>query len=175
MKNSNNFAIVIDSSENVPCLLETIKELEFVERHCQQQVDPLLLALGRVLVFNKKPRYDYQIEESNSAILDWLEDIFGKKTYKVSNDLDNIVEELYRFAGKEKKSKKDMTINITISTPKVAKPKRKVRVFTNFVKVGWDQYSIKIDPYTGYEYVLIKGNRYEVVRDVLGKGYLVEI
>ena len=74
------------------------------------------------------------------------------------------------------KEKTEMIIDITISLPKaIQKPKRKVRVFSNFVKVGWDQYRINIDPFTGYEYVKINGKRYEVVRDYFNQGVLVEI
>jgi len=81
-----------------------------------------------------------------------------------------------RFLNVQKKPKeKEMTIDITISLPKVTKPKRKVRVFSNFVKVGFEQYSIKIDPFTGYEYVKIEGKRYEILRDFFNRGVLVEI
>lgn len=74
------------------------------------------------------------------------------------------------------KKKSNMILNIEISLPKVTpKPKRKVRVFNNFVKVGWDQYSIKIDPYTGYEYVKINGKRYEISRNIFNQGILIEM
>ena len=73
------------------------------------------------------------------------------------------------------KQQKEMIIDITITLPKVAKPKRKVRVFSNFVKVGFDQYSIRIDPFSGYEYVKIEGKRYEILRDYYNRGVLVEI
>jgi hypothetical protein len=76
---------------------------------------------------------------------------------------------------KQQKPEKEMIIDITISLPKAPKPKRKVRVFSNFVKVGFDQYTIKIDPFTGYEYVKIEGKRYEVARDIFSRGVLVEI
>jgi hypothetical protein len=76
---------------------------------------------------------------------------------------------------KQQTKEKEMIIDITISLPKAQKPKRKVRVFSNFVKVGFDQYSIKIDPFTGYEYVKIDGKRYEIVRDFFNRGVLVEI
>lgn len=76
----------------------------------------------------------------------------------------------------QKTKKENMIIDITISLPKATpKPKRKVRVFNNFVKVGWNQYSIKIDPFNGYEYVKIDGKRYEIARDVFHQGVLVEI
>ena len=84
--------------------------------------------------------------------------------------------EYLKLPKKQQKPEKEMIIDITISLPKATpKPKRKVRVFNNFVKVGWDQYRINIDPYTGYEYVKIKGTRYEVVRDYFNQGVLVEI
>ena len=74
------------------------------------------------------------------------------------------------------KEEKKMIIDIVISLPKVApKPKRKVRVFSNFVKVGWQQYRINIDLFTGNEFVVIEGKRYEVVRDYFNQGVLVEI
>jgi len=76
---------------------------------------------------------------------------------------------------KKQINKNNMIIDITISLPKVQKPKRKVRVFNNFVKVGFNQYSIRIDPFTGYEYVKINGNRYEIARDIWNRGVLVEI
>ena len=76
---------------------------------------------------------------------------------------------------KPKERKPNMTIEIEISMP-VAKKKRKVTVFSNFVKAGLDRYRIRRDAFTGYEYVLIDGNRYEIARDFwTGKGYLVEI
>ena len=179
MKNSNNkFAIVIDDHNKVPSLIEVIRELGLIERSHKQQVSTSLLPVKKVLVFDgkKENTWDYEIEDNNPSIESWLNEFLGKKPYRVSNNLDVILNELYLFAGKEnKKKKKDMTIDITISVPVRSKPKRKVRVFSNFVKVGWDQYSIKVDPYTRYEYVIIKGNRYEVVRDIFGKGYLVEL
>ena len=76
---------------------------------------------------------------------------------------------------KTQKQQKEMIIDITITLPKVVKPKRKVRVFSNFVKVGFNQYSIRIDPFTGYEYVKIEGKRYEILRDYFNRGVLVEI
>jgi hypothetical protein len=84
-------------------------------------------------------------------------------------------EELLKIQQKPKEEKKNMTIDITITLPKAQKPKRKVRVFSNFVKVGFDQYSIRIDPFTGYEYVKIDGKRYEIARDIYNRGVLVEI
>jgi hypothetical protein len=75
----------------------------------------------------------------------------------------------------QKTEKENMIIDITISLPKAPKPKRKVRVFSNFVKVGFNQYTIRIDPFTGYEYVKIDGKRYEVIRDLFNRGVLVEI
>jgi hypothetical protein len=85
--------------------------------------------------------------------------------------------ELFRGTQQKETKKKDpMIIDITISLPKVTpKPKRKVRVFSNFVKVGFDQYSIKIDPFSGNEYVKINGVRYEILRDFFNRGVLVEI
>ena len=172
MKNSNKFAIVVDTNEKATNLLDVIKELCLVEKR-HRKVELPLLKTNALVVFDKKSTYDFEVDDDpNTLILDCLEDVFKGKSYKLSSDLDKIIDEVYLFAGKEKK-KKDMTINITISRP--AQKKHKVRVFTNFVKVGWDQYSIKHDSYTGYEYVIIKGNRYEVVRDIFGKGYLVEI
>lgn len=179
MKNSNNkFAIIIDDREKVPSLIEVIRELGLIEKSHKQQVNTSLLPVKKVLVFDRREErpWDYEIEDNNSPIESWLNEFLGKKPYRISSNLDDIFNELYLFAGKEnKRKKKDMTIDITISVPVKSKPKRKVRVFSNFVKVGWDQYSIKIDPYTRYEYVIIKGNRYEVVRDIFGKGYLVEL
>jgi hypothetical protein len=97
------------------------------------------------------------------------------KTYKVSDNFEDILEELYLFAGEQlKPEKKNMILNIEISLPRAAKPKRKVRVFSNFVKVGWDQYRIHIDPFTGYEYVKINNKRYEVVRNLFNQGVLIE-
>jgi hypothetical protein len=85
-------------------------------------------------------------------------------------------EELVKIQQKPKvEVKKNMTIDITITLPKAQKPKRKVTVFSNFVKVGFDQYNIKIDPFTGYEYVKIDGKRYEIARDIFNRGVLVEI
>lgn len=83
--------------------------------------------------------------------------------------------EEFLSSNKKPKQQKEMIIDITISLPKVVKPKRKVRVFSNFVKVGFDQYSIRIDPFSGYEYVKIDGKRYEILRDFFNRGVLVEI
>jgi hypothetical protein len=180
MKQSNKFAIVIDNREKVPDIINTINELNLIERHYQQKINlkDLLQGQEEILFFDKESTYDYEFTKVNSFIKKWLNEILGKKYYRVSKNFDDIIEELYLFAGKEKtKNKKDMTIDITISLPKASapKPKRKVRVFTNFVKVGFDQYSIKIDPFTGYEYVKINGKRYEIVRNIFNRGVLVEI
>jgi len=76
---------------------------------------------------------------------------------------------------KPKKETNKMTIEIEINLP-VARKKRKVTVFNNFVKVGFDRYRIHKDYFTGYEYALIDGKRYEIAREFwTGKGYLVEI
>ena len=175
MTNSNRFAIVIDTKEKVPSLIDVIRELGFVERSVQQQLTPALLEVNKLLVFNKKDNYDYKIEQDNNLIISSLNDIFGQKTYKVSKNFEEILEELHLCAGKERKSKNNMKVNITISVPKKVAKKHKVRVFTNFVKVGWDQYSIKRDFFTDREYVIIKGNRYEIVRNIFGQGYLDEL
>jgi len=96
--------------------------------------------------------------------------------YENEESVPALIEKVLKELEPKKEEKPNMTINIEISLPKSQpKPKRKVRVFSNFVKVGWNQYSIKIDHYTGYEYVLINGVRYDVVRNVFGQGYLVEI
>ena len=178
-KSNNKFAIIIDTKDRVPALIDIINELNFKEKKSQQKVNlkDLLRGEEELLVFDKKSTHDYELSDANPLIRSWLGEIFGKKQYRVSKNFEDILEELYLFAGKElKKEKKDMIIDITISLPKATpKPKRKVRVFNNFVKVGWDQYAIKIDPFTGYEYVKIKGNRYEVVRDYFNRGILVEI
>ena len=70
-----------------------------------------------------------------------------------------------------------MILDIIIHLPRKTerRRKRKVRVFRTFVKVGWDQYRIKRDAYTGYEYAIIDGVRYEIYRDIFGQGYLVEL
>ena len=94
------------------------------------------------------------------------------------NDKVPTVEKILReldFEDKEKKENKKVVLDITISLPAKKRPKRKVRVFSNFVKIGWDQYSIKHDCYTGYEYVIIDGTRYEIMRNIFGQGYLVEL
>jgi hypothetical protein len=177
-KSNNKFAIIIDTKEKVPTLIKAINELNFVERNFQQKVNlkDLLLGEEELLVFDKKSTYDYEIAEANPLIRSWSNEIFGTKQYRVSKNFDNILEELYLFAGKKPKKEKDMIIDITISLPKATqKPKRKVRVFNNFVKVGWSQYGIKIDPFTGYEYVKINGKRYEIVRDIFNQGVLIEI
>lgn len=177
-KSNNKFAIIIDTNEQVPALVNVINELNLVERNFQQKVNlkDLLLGHEELLVFDKKSSYDYEVSKNNSLIQSWLGEIFGTKQYRVSKNFENIIEELYLFAGKQPKKEKDMIIDITISLPKATpKPKRKVRVFNNFVKVGFDQYSIKIDPFTGYEYVKINGKRYEIARDYFNRGLLVEV
>lgn len=175
--NKSNFAIIIDNNEKVPTLVETIHQLNFVERNSRQQdtLKQLLKGLDELLVFDKKSTYDYEFAKSNPLIKSYLSDIFNGNNYRLSKDFDKIIEQLYLFAGKEKENKKDMVIDITITLPKAQKPKRKVRVFSNFVKVGFRQFSIKIDPFTGYEYVLIDGKRYEIARDFFNRGVLVEI
>jgi len=180
MKKSNDrFTIIVDrENENLPTIFETIKELNFTERNPKRKVTLNSLLKDNVLVFDKKPNYDYEISKTNSLIQSWLGDAFGRRNYSVSKNFNKIIEELYLFAGQKPKKKKDMTIDIQISLPKARKPRRKqrVRVFTNFVKVGFSQYSIKIDPFTGYEYVKIKGKRYEIHRDIwTGKGVLIEL
>jgi hypothetical protein len=176
MKNSNNFVVIIDKKEETPKLFDCIRELGLVERSVQQALTPALLEVNNLIVFDKKSTYDYELEKGNQLILSWLKETFGKKTYKVSNDIETILDEIHLFAGKERKRKKDdMIIDIEIRVP-VAKPKKnKVRVFSNFVKVGFQQYSIKKDFWTDNEYVVIKNHRYEILRDVFGKGYLVEL
>lgn len=110
------------------------------------------------------------MNKSNSIAL-----IINNETVQQENPTKNWWDKLLNTQKKPKKEK-EMIIDITISLPKVApKPKRKVRVFSNFVKVGFDQYSIKIDPFTGYEYVKIDGKRYEIVRDFFNRGVLVEL
>jgi len=93
------------------------------------------------------------------------------------NKVSSLTELLKKFnlvKEPKKEKKRNVVLDITITLPR-KKAKRRVTVFSNFVKVGWDQYSIKHDHYTGYEYVIIEGERYEVVRDVCGQGYLVEV
>lgn len=125
-KSNNKFAIIIDTKEKVPTLIEAINE-EFQNNNLKSFSIPKLYE--KLLGIKEKP-----------------------------------------------KKEKDMIIDITISLPKATpKPKRKVRVFNNFVKVGWNQYSIRIDPFTGYEYVKINSKRYEVVRDYFNQGVLIEI
>jgi hypothetical protein len=90
----------------------------------------------------------------------------------VSSDLKKVIQRILSGDKEEKENKR--TVNITLSLVTKKDKKHKVRVFSNFVKVGWDQYSIKRD-WLDNEYVIIKGNRYEVVRDIFGQGYLVEL
>jgi len=177
MINSNNrLAVIVDQQKQIPALFHMVKELKLVERD-QQEIDPATLWLKKLLVFNKKGTYDYAVEKNNDLINSYLKDIFDDKVFKVSSDFENIIDEVYLFAGKPKpkKEKKKMIIDITISLPKAKKRrKRKVTVFSNFVKVGLSQHSIKHD-WLGHEYVIINRNRYEIYRDWYGKGYLVEL
>lgn len=175
MKNSNKFAIIIDNEEKNVELKDILDELNFKPFFHEEQ-QSMVPAVRQVLLFDKKNNDTFKVMRNNSVLSRVFSEYFGGKTYKVSSDFDNMVEELYLLAGKENKRKKNnMVIDITISLPKQApKPKRKVRVFANFVKVGFDAYAIKVDSFTGTEYVDIKGNRYYVVRDIFGKGYLVE-
>lgn len=108
--------------------------------------------------------------KSNSIIIGSVETLHTEKSPR------NWWQELLKVQ-KQQKQEKEMIIDITIKLPsvKVEKPKRRVRVFSNFVKVGFNQYSIRIDPFTGYEYVKIDGKRYEIVRDYFNRGVLVEI
>lgn len=174
MKKSNKFAIIVDTPERVPNLIEILNELNFKSDQQKVNLKDLLFGRRELLFFNKKNEYDYEI--SNNDI--YINNLIGGSTcdtYSVSKNFENIIEELYLFAGKSlKKEKKNMILNIEISLPRASKPKRKVRVFSNFVKVGWDQYRIHIDPFTGYEYVKINTKRYEVVRNLFNQGVLVE-
>jgi hypothetical protein len=175
MKNSNIFSILIDNEDKVPSLVEEIRELGLIERSHKKEITTALLPVKSMLVFDKRSTYDYAITDSSSVVLDWWENILGKKTYKVGKDFETILDQLNLLTGKERKNKDNMIINVKISVPKKVEKKHKVRVFSTFVKVGWNQYSIKRDFFTDREYVIIKGNRYEVVRDVFGQGYLVEL
>ena len=114
------------------------------------------------------------MNKSNSIVLITNEVIQKRepRNYQKYFNIPTLFKELQK---KQQKPKEEMIIDITISLPKAPKPKRKVRVFSNFVKVGFDQYTIKIDPFTGYEYVKIEGKRYEVARDIFNRGVLVEI
>lgn len=172
---SNKFAIIVDTQERVPTLIETINKLNFVERKSRKKINiEDLLDLDSLLLFDTEDSNDYEIVRNNPLLKKWLNEVLGVKHYKISESFNDIIEELNLFAG-NKKQQEDMRIELTIKLPKAQKPKRKVRVFSNFVKVGFDQYSIKIDPFTGYEYVKIDGKRYEIVRNVWGRGVLVEI
>jgi hypothetical protein len=174
MKKSNKFAIIVDTLERVPNLIDVLNELNFKSDQQKVNLKDLLFGNNELVVFDDQNPY-YEVLPKSKHILPWLDNIIGPKQYKVSKNFENIVEELYLFAGKSlKKEKKNMILNIEISLPRASKPKRKVRVFSNFVKVGWDQYRIHIDPFTGYEYVKINGKRYEVARDYFRQGYLIE-
>jgi hypothetical protein len=172
---SNKFSIIVDTTEQVPNIINIINELNFKPEQQKVNLKDLLFGKNELLVFDKEVPY-YEVLPKATRYVPWLEEIFGKKNYKLSKNFNEIVEELYLFAGKEPKKENNMILNIEITLPKATpKPKRKVRVFSNFVKVGWDQYAIKVDPYTGYEYVKINGKRYEVVRDYFHSGVLIEI
>lgn len=175
MKNSNKFAIIIDDEDKNIELKDILNELNFKPFFYEEQ-QSIVPAIRQVLLFDKKNTDTFKVMRNNNVLSRVLAECFGGKTYKVSSDYDDMIEELYLLAGKENKRKKNnMVIDITISLPKQApKPKRKVTVFSNFVKVGFKGYAIKIDAFTGTEYVDIEDNRYYVVRDVYGKGYLVE-
>jgi hypothetical protein len=174
MKKSNKFAIIVDTAERVPSLIEILNELNFKSDQQKVNLNDLLFGNNELVVFDDQNPY-YEILPKTKHILPWLDSIIGPKQYKVSKNFEDIIEELYLFAGKPlKKEKKNMILNIEISLPRASKPKRKIRVFSNFVKIGWDQYRIHIDPFTGYEYIKINGTRYEVVRNFLGQGGLIE-
>lgn len=72
----------------------------------------------------------------------------------------------------QQKKEPKMVIDITItrSAPKKEKKVYPIKVFTTFVKIGYNQYKIYIDPFEGYEYVTIDGERYEVERPLFGTG-----
>jgi len=72
-----------------------------------------------------------------------------------------------------KKEEPKMVIDITITRPAPKKREPQVlpiRVFNTFVKIGFKQYKIYIDLFDGFEYVIIDGTRYEVVRPAFGSG-----
>jgi len=87
------------------------------------------------------------------------------------------IKKIIEFLGEIEKPKQPqrMTLDIVINLS-APKKKRKVTVFNNFVKVGFDQYRIKRDFFTDDEYAIIDGKRYEIYRNPwTGRGYLVEI
>lgn len=70
-----------------------------------------------------------------------------------------------------KKPEMILDITITIPAPKKKEPKLiPIKVFTTFVKIGYNQYKIYIDPFQGIEYVTIDGERFEIERPVFGTG-----
>jgi len=72
----------------------------------------------------------------------------------------------------QKKEKPKMIIDITITRPAPKKEKKAypIKVFTTFVKIGYNQYKIYVDPFEGYEYITIDGERFEVERPLFGSG-----
>lgn len=48
----------------------------------------------------------------------------------------------------------------------------KVQVFHDYVQVGWDNFDIMVDLRTGKEFVKVDGRKYNVERDMWGKGRL---
>jgi len=188
----NTFAIMMtDRSANSKHIRNLIKELNKTPKLVGQQKTfwgkrtPSSLKYGDFLVFGDAPKsfkYDYRIVSD----VDSVQEATGK-FYDLVEDQRAILAAINRYRtkkyGQAPKNapccrQGNVNVKVTVNVNSNTKKKKskgwiRAQVFTNYVKVGFDQFDI-LEDICGNEYVIIDRQTFAIGEDMYGNRLLVQ-
>lgn len=153
---------------------------------------------GNIIVFGDASGnidYDYRVETDHTK----LSHLDGRKfkVYDLIVDFEKVIKRLKKFANENEESyllvkDEDSEVNVTeininlnlhkkrpLSVTPIAIIRQeltedKVTIFDNWVKIGYNQYDIYTDLFTGKEWIYVSGNKFFVKEDKFGRKYLTK-
>lgn len=194
MKKSRKFAILVDERGKEKLYLKKLisllqQDYSFLKEECRLTREKSITRakLGDIIVFGTHKKFDY-----TTVTLKEFEDDFGNiDTYGLQNEFAAVRKQLKRYIRDRKGYTVDRFFENDVvyydydlyvyDLPKVKKPRKvkksknlqleEVRVFHNYVQVGWDNFDIYVDAH-GDEFVEVDGTVYWVERNNRGEGWL---
>ena len=168
-----SFAVLVDDSFCREVLLKSIEAFPLRERCGLTSI-----TYGDWVIFGTSKDYDYEIITNETIVMQRK----INRLYSLLSDTEEVLDNLREYVKKNKKRQirtvtySDGLITFETERPVVRKTTyvsaEPVTVHDTFVKVGYDYFVIKVDPYTEEEYVKIDGKVYLVKRGRNGEGYL---
>ena len=173
-----SFAVLMDGNSRSRSFIELIKSVPSLK----ERFNLTTITDGDWVIFGTSKDYDYEIITNETIVMQRK----INRLYSLLSDTEEVLDNLREYVKKNKK-RQTRTVSVSYSEPiglitfETERPVVKkttyisaepVTVHDTFVKVGYDYFVIKVDPYTEEEYVKIDGKVYLVKRGRNGEGYL---